>query len=176
MSTAGSLNRHKKTSGFTLIELIVVISIVGTLLLFSFPMFRDIVLFYDASSQVGNIVRLINDLKKRAVKQNVDYLMHLDPGSGMVWITNDDMDDAAKEAAKEKGVSFSDKIDIVDVEFPGIKEAGTIEHRIRFRKQGYSDFALIHLIQDEKNITLRIEPFLAQVQLLNKHVYLEDCI
>ncbi len=174
MSTAGSLNKYKKTSGFTLIELMVVISIVATLLLFSLPVFRDIVLFYDASSQVGNVVRLINDLKKRAVKQNVDYQMHLDPGSGMVWVTNDDMDDAAKEAAKEKGVSFSDKIDIVDVEFPGIKETGNIE--IRFRKQGYSDFALIHLIQDEKNITLKIEPFLAQVQLLDKHVYLEDCI
>ncbi len=64
MSTAGSLNRYKKISGFTLIELIVVISIVATLLLFSFPVFRDIVLFYDSASQVGSIVRLINDLKK----------------------------------------------------------------------------------------------------------------
>lgn len=157
-----------------MIELIVVISIVATLLLFSFPVFRDIVLFYDSASQVGNIVRLVNDLKKRAVKQNVDYLMHMDPGSGRLWVTHDDMDDAAREAAKEKGVSFSDKIDIVDVEFPGTRETGNIE--IRFRKQGYSDFALIHLIQEEKNITLKIEPFLAQVQLLNKHVYLEDCI
>ena len=116
------------------------------------------------------------DLKKRAVKQNVDFLMHLDPGSGMVWVTSDDMDEAAAEAAKETGVFFSDQIEIVDVEFPGIRETGNIEHRIRFRKQGYSDFALIHLIQEEKNITLRIEPFLAQVELVNKHVYLEDCI
>ena len=102
MSTAGSLSRVKKISGFTLIELIVVLSIVSTLLLFSFPVFRDIVLFYDAESQVGAIVRLINNLKKRAVTQSVDFLIHLDPGSGMVWITNDNMDDAEKETAKVK--------------------------------------------------------------------------
>ncbi|MDA3787361.1 MAG: prepilin-type cleavage/methylation domain-containing protein, partial [Desulfobacula sp.] len=159
-----------------LIELIVVISIVATLLLFSFPVFRNFSLFSDATSQVGDIVRLTNDLKKRAVAQNIDFLMHIDSGSGMVWVTNDVMDNEAKEAAKENGVSLSEKIDIIDIEFPGIREAGNIEHRIRFRKQGYSDFALIHIIESGKNITLKIEPFLSQVQLLNKHVYLDDCI
>ena len=176
ISIAGSLNRYKKISGFTLIELIVVISIVATLLLFSFPVFRHTILFYDSAGQAGDIIRLINDLKKRAVAQNVDYLMHMDPGSGIVWVTNDNMDYEAKETAKEKAVPLSDKIEIVDVEFPGNKETDGMEHRIRFRKQGYSDFALIHIIESEKNITLKIEPFLSRVQLLNKHVYLEDCI
>lgn len=176
ISIAGSLSRYKIISGFTLIELIVVISIVATLLLFSFPVFRNIVLFSNSASQAGNIVRLINDLKKRAIAQNIDYLMHIDPGSGIVWVTNEAMDDEAKKVAKEKGALLSERIDIIDVEFPGIKRTGDMEYRIKFRKQGHSDFALIHIIENEKNITLKIEPFLSQVQLLNKHVYLEDCI
>jgi len=176
MSTAGSLSNFKKSSGFTLIELIVVISIVAMLLLFSFPVFRDIVLFSDSATQVGDMLRLIDDLKKRAVDQNTDYFMHMNPGSGQVWVTNEDMDDEAKETAKGNGVFLLEEIDIIDVEFPGTRETRKMEHRIRFRKQGYSDFALIHIIENQKNITLKIEPFLSQAQLLNNHIYLEDCI
>ncbi len=170
------MNKTGKISGFTLIELIVVISIITILLSFSFPVFRDIGLFSDASSQAGDIVRLINDLKKRAVEQNVDFLMHLDSGSGMVWVTDDAMEDEAKEMAKEKGVRLSDGLRLLDVEFPGIRQAGAREYRIRFKALGYSDFALIHMIEDEKNITLKIEPFLSRVQVLESHVYFEDCI
>ena len=138
-------------------------------------MFKDLVLFSNSAGQTGDIVRLINGLKKRAVAQNMDYTMHMDPGSGMLWVTDEKMDDEAKKMAKETGVSLSEKINIIDVEFPGIKKTGNMEHKIQFKKQGYSDFALIHINEHKKNITLRIEPFLSQVQILNKYVSLEDC-
>jgi len=111
------LNKAKKISGFTLIELIVVISIIGTLLLFSFPLFSDLDLFSNSKGGVGDIVRLINDLKKRAVEQNIDFLLHIDRGSGMIWVTDDTMNDEAREAAEEKGVYFSEDIYVLDVEF-----------------------------------------------------------
>lgn len=170
------MNNYNKISGFTLIELVVVISIVSVLLLFSFPVFRDISLFSDSTTRVGDIVRLANDLKKRAVKKNIDFVMHLDTGSGLLWVTNDAMDDKAKDLAKEKGVLFSDNIQVLDIEFPGIKDSGNREHRIRFQRKGYSDFVLIHIIEDEKDMTLRIEPFLPLVKVLHKHVYFTDCI
>ena len=176
ISIAGSLSNCKKISGFTLIELIVVISIVAILLVFSFPVFRNIDLFSDSETQVGDIVRLINDLKKRAVEHNIDFLMHMDSGSGMVWVTNDAMEDEARKTAKENGVLLSDEITILDVEFPGITHTGIQEYRIRFKSRGYSDFALIHVIENQKNITLKIEPFLSRVQVLSKHVYIKDCI
>ena len=159
-----------------MIELIVVISIVTILLSFSFPVFRNISLFSGSAGQVGDIVRLMDDLKKRAVEQQVDFLMHVDTKSGMIWVSDEAMNDEAREAAKEKGVRLSDGLTVLDIEFPGTRETGAREHRIRFRKQGYSDFALIHIMESKNNITLKIEPFLSKVQVLNKHVYLEDCI
>ncbi len=170
------MSKTKKTAGFTLIELMVVISIISILLLFSFPLFRDFNLFSDSTGQVGDIVRLINDLKKRAVEKHVDFVLHMDSGSGQVWVTDHAMEDEAEEAAKQKATQLSDKITLLDVEFPGNRETGIQEYQIRFKASGYSDFALIHIIEDEKNITLKIEPFLSQVQLLDEHVYLEDCI
>ena len=159
-----------------MIELIVVISIVALLLSFSFPVVRDIRLFSDAAGQAGDIVRLMDDLKKRAVEKQVDFLMHVDTKSGRLWVSDAAMNDEERETAKEKGVRLSDGLVILDIEFPGIRETGPREHRIRFRKQGYSDFALIHLMDSENNITLKIEPFLSRVQVFNKHVYIEDCI
>ncbi|MCP4366817.1 MAG: prepilin-type N-terminal cleavage/methylation domain-containing protein [Deltaproteobacteria bacterium] len=169
------MNNLKKISGFTLIELIVVISIASLLLLFSFPMFKDINLFSNPVGQVGDIARLINDLKTRAVEQNVDFMLHLDSGSGMIWVTDSTMDDEERVTAKQKNVPLSEKITLLDVEFPGITETGSREHRIRFLKQGYSDFALIHIIADEQDITIKMEPFLARIQLIDGHLNFEDC-
>ena len=159
-----------------MIELIVVISIIGTLLLFSFPLFSDLDLFSNSKGGVGDIVRLINDLKKRAVEQNIDFLLHIDRGSGMIWVTDDTMNDEAREAAEEKGVYFSEDIYVLDVEFPGFRQGDAVNYQIRFRSEGYSDFVLIHLTKKEKNITLKIEPFLSQVQLIERHIYFDDCI
>ncbi|MCP3871746.1 MAG: type II secretion system protein [Desulfobacteraceae bacterium] len=170
------MNKLKKISGFTLIELIVVICIVSILLGFSYPMFRDVDLFSNSATQLGDIVRLINNLKKRAVEQNTDFLLHMDTTSGSLWVTNTGMNDEAIDQAKQKGIQLSDKIIILDVEFPGIKEVGEKEYQIRFSKSGYSDYALIHIGEGDNTITLKIEPFLSQVQLLDEHVYLEDCI
>ncbi len=162
--------------GFTLIELIVVISIVGTLLLFSFPLFSGFNLFSDSKGSIGDMVRLINDLKKRAVDQNIDFKLHIDKSSNRIWITNTSMDDEASENAEAKGVQLSKNLSILDVQFPGFQKIDDNEYQIRFASQGYSDFALIHLTKDEKNITLKIEPFLAKVQFIDRYIYLDDCI
>lgn len=154
----------------------IVISIVSILLLFSFPVVKDLGLFSNSSRQAGDIIRLINNLKKRAIEQHLDFLLHMDSGSNVVWVTDDAMNNEAKETAKDKGTLLSDDLTILDVEFPGVKETGAQEYRIRFKKQGYSDFALIHMVENGENLTLKIEPFLSQVQLLDRHVYLEDCL
>jgi len=159
-----------------LIELIVVISIVGTLLLFSFPLFSNFNLFSGSKGGTGDIVRLVNDLKKRAVEQDIDFLLHIDAGSAMLWVTSDAMDDKDRQAAEEKGVSFAQNLSVLDVKFLDSGQSEESEYQIRFSKQGYSDFALIHITEGEKNITLKIEPFLFQVQLIDRHVSFDDCI
>lgn len=175
ISTVGSLNRKLQSRGFTLVELIVVISIIAILLVFSFPVFQNFHFFSNSKSQTGKIVRLITDLKKRALQNNVDYFMHINSDSGMVWISNDSMDDELNEKAKENAIVLSENFSILDVEFHGMAESGGTEYKIRFRKQGYSDFALIHILENENNLTLKIEPFLSTVQILNRHVFLDDC-
>ncbi len=162
--------------GFTLVELIVVISIVGILLLFSLPLFSGVNFFSDSKGSVGDIVRLINDIKKRAVEQNIDFKLHIDKNSNRLWITNASMDDEANNNAEAKGVQLPKNLSILDVQFPGFHATDDQEYQIRFANHGYSDFVLIHLTEGGQNVTLKIEPFLSRVQFIDSHIYLDDCI
>lgn len=157
-------------------ELTVVIVILSILLLFSTPMLRDINLFSDPAGRTGDMVRLINDLKKRAVERNLDFLMHLDTGSGTVWVTDETMSDDGKIKARQNSTKLSNSIMVLDVEYPGMMGSSVREYEISFKKSGYSDFALIHILENKKNLTLKIEPFLPQVQILDTHIHFENCI
>lgn len=167
--------KNNKALGFTFIELIVVISIISILLFFSFPLFENISFLSSPKGYTGHIVRLINDLKKLPAKENMDFFMHIDINTDMIWITNENMDEIEKQKARQKAFLVSDDIEILDVQLHQDKEKRS-EFKIRFRKQDYSDSALIHLIdENEKHITLKIEPFLSRVEVLNEHIFFEDC-
>ncbi len=157
-------------------ELTVVIIIISILLLFSFPMLRNISLFSDPPGRTGDLVRLTQDLKKRAIEHHKDFYMHLDTGSGTVWVTDETMNEAAKLSAKQNGTQLSNDLSIQGVETPGGTETSVREYEIAFKKEGYSDFALIHMIENKKRMTLKIEPFLTQVQLFDTHIHFEDCL
>ncbi len=168
------MNSTKHISGFTLIELIVVISLISVLLFFSLPALERGFLI-NSETRADDINRLVNDLKKRAVFQQIDYSLQIDTISGTVWVTDETMNEEALNHSKENAISLSENLNIINIDFPGAVISGDKEYQIKFRKQGYSDFAVIHIVEDKKDLTLTIEPFLPKVQLINGHISLEDC-
>ncbi len=173
--TAGSLNKSTQISGFTLIELIVVITIISVILAVSFPRIIKSSLFSNAGSQADNIAFLADDLKSRAIRNNTDFLLHIDTTAGKIWVTHAIMDDDQKEQAKQAEASLAEGTQISQVLFADNKKPALPEYQIYFRKQGYSDFVLIHLIENQNNRTLKIEPFLPQTHILDGHIDFEAC-
>lgn len=175
-STVGSLSNHHRISGFTLIELIVVISIVAILLSFSFPILNQKNLGSPPEGELGTILRLVQDLKLRALEHNRQYTLHIEPGNRMLWVTHKDMSADEVQTAKDRAVILSGELSVVGVAFPETGTAALGEYRIRFSKQGYSDFALIHFIENDSNVTMELEPFMKEIRLVEGHVSHHDCI
>lgn len=170
------MRKNQDISGFTLIELIVVMAVISSLLFFSLPVFRDLTLFSSGTNQAGDMVRLIDDLKKRAVAQDADLVMHMDTISNTVWVTSENMDAAQKEEAKESSAQLSRDIMVSGVEYPEMPLSDFQEIQIRFSRQGYSDAAHIHIIENQQYLTLTIAPFLPRVQVKEGHAHFEDCL
>ncbi|MCP4115264.1 MAG: prepilin-type N-terminal cleavage/methylation domain-containing protein [Desulfobacteraceae bacterium] len=172
---------NKKRSGengFTIIELVIVLVIAGVLLFFALPTFQDVHFFSDPENALGKTIQLIDSLKRKAMTDNRDYVMHVDIAAGLIWVSDDamDMDQKTMKAAREKGIRFSGDTLLLDVEFPGAMPLASEDIRIRFRRQGYSDMALIHLQEEENDVTLKIEPFLSRVELENRSVSFDQCM
>jgi len=173
----------------------VVMGIFVLLLGFSFPMFKDIRFFSQPGTQSGKLSILIQDIKRKAVTHHQDHYLHMDIGTNRMWITtesvdqanddtidgtvdnamNQDVDEILNEHDIEQLLPIDETFTIAGVEFEGdviFEDQSVI---LFFSKQGYSDFAMIQCTEEDEAFTLRIEPFLFPVQVLQGHTSFERC-
>lgn len=166
----------RQNRGFTLVELVVVISIVAILFSLVLPVVGPGHLMSSSKGSPGTILKLVNDLKTRAVESGRRFTLHIDAGAGKLWVTHGAMDDAREREAREKALSLSEDLLVTGVQFAGREVMDSGEYLIRFYSQGYSDFALIHLTDNGTDITLEVEPFIQRARLVEGHIDLFDCI
>jgi len=162
---------HRANSGFTLIELIVVIIIMSVLLVFAMPRFSSFI-FTDNMDKVARwLIFKAGSLKNRAVKDQRYYVINVDLDNNRFWITDESMiDEEALQRAAEKSYTLPENVRILDVEFPGRGRTVNGIAEIFFYKKGYSDQAVIHIEgDDERKISLFVEPFLPSVKLVEEY-------
>ncbi|MBF0204882.1 MAG: type II secretion system protein, partial [Desulfamplus sp.] len=173
------------SDGFTLLELIVVLAVMGTVLFMTLPKFRTLTFGDDSNKQLNILINTIRDLKKRSVADGMDYILHLDAEKSVLWITSSDMlsdeliDNDQKKDAQKKETPLPESFYLTDVEIYG-KPNYQIEenqYKIRFSRHGYCDMSRIH-IKDRSSgdaITIVIEPFIGEVSIEHKYIAFEQC-
>lgn len=166
ISTAGKVTDR----AFTLIELIVVISLISIMLVFSIPRFHAAVLS-DPDRQTSRwITETVKNLKQRSVRHNRRYIMHIGISTNSGWVTHDRMSQDEAHSARSAGFNFPEGAGIADVEFPEKGKVSTGEVEISFYKNGYSDKAFIHVeFVDGRFKSYLIEPFLQKINITNTY-------
>jgi prepilin-type N-terminal cleavage/methylation domain-containing protein len=161
--------------GFTLIELIVVITLISLMLFFAIPRFQVDVLSDNTNKVSRWIMVKVHSLKEKAVREQKLYVLHISLDSNRLWVTSEIMSQEELQATEANGYELSDDINLLDVEYPDEEKISVGRADIYFYKKGYSDKAIIHISNDDnERRSFLIEPFLSRVRLYNKYIGFED--
>ena len=177
--------------GFTLLELMVVLAILGSVMFVTLPKFRALMPSQGSRDGVAVLMQSIETLKRKALMENVDYTLHINPESNHLWTTRYGMTPEMKQTAKKNAISFDEAIAINFITFSGIpdgqmvwreiKDASDSDagvYRIHFSHEGFSDMAWIQCrrLDTDQSLTVMIQPFLSRAELLTGDAsFLSQC-
>jgi prepilin-type N-terminal cleavage/methylation domain-containing protein len=174
LNSGRQTNGSRNMRGYTLMELIVVIALLGIMIGFSIPRFHD-TLYLDETRKASRwIIGKVHALREAAIQKQKQYILHIDLDTNRIWDTEGSMSEESRDEAALDAQALPGDIEIVDVEFPigGKISAGRAD--ITFYKSGYSDKALIHIQDDDEQLSFLIEPFLTKVRLFDKYASFDD--
>lgn len=159
------MHRSQANNGFTLIELIVMMTIVSIMLFVATPRFSAFLFGDDTDTTLRWLMVKIRDVKQRAVADQKDYMLNLDFENNRMWMADESLEsDEDLDKARENGYRLPDGLHLLDVEYFGKGRLAAGVAPVIFSRLGYSDRAIIHLSRsDETPVSVLIEPFLPDV-------------
>ena len=163
-----------RNAGFTLIEIIVVVALMGLMLFFSLPRLDDNPFLSDTKKSSRWLITKVQTLRESALRDQKRYTLHFDLDSGRVWETHEGMSAEDIETAVMDSYELPDDLRIADIEYPEKGKIYSGQAEITFYKAGYADKALVHMQDDDTYLSFLIEPFLSDVQFFDKYASFED--
>ena len=170
----GETSRNGHCHGFTLIELIVVISLIGLMLFFSLPRLQNNPFLDDSKKSARWLIGKIQALKESSIRDQKQYALHIDLDSGRIWETNESMSPEDQENSALNSYALPEDVRIMDVEYPAKEKITSGQAEITFYKAGYTDKAFVHMQEGETYLSFLIEPFLSNVQVIEKYEGFQD--
>lgn len=170
LKSGGLVRLCDRSDGFTLIELIVVMALMGLMLFFTLPRLGDNPFLDDSRQSSRWLIGKVQSLKESAIRDQKQYSLHFDLDNGLIWETNESMaPEDIEDAALNRSYSLPDGLRIIDIEYPQKGKIYTGQSEIIFYKAGYTDKALVHMQEDDTYLTFLIEPFLSNVQFFETY-------
>lgn len=169
----------KNPHAFTLVEIIVVISLISILLLFAAPKMDGLLLDDDARKVSKWIILNVVDLKDKSVQMQKRFVLTIDMDGNAFRISDasGDMPDESfpdgeiHAEAAEKTFDLPPGYRVNSVLFSQGRHIAGGAVDVAFYPEGYSDRAIIHLTdRQNRKKSYTIEAFLPHVTIHDDHV------
>ena len=175
-----ALNSGQRTTkpphrnGFTLLELIVVMALLGIMLIFTVPRFNETLFLDEAKTNSRWIIGKIQALKEAAIRNQKQYSLHINLDTEQFWETDASMSAEDLENAALNASSLPSGLKIADIEYPIHGKINSGQADITFYKNGTSDKVLIHIQDGDQYESYLIEPFLTEVTRYEMYASFEN--
>ncbi len=192
ISTAGRSNNifwrvKQRNEGFTLMELIVVCTLIGIILVVSVPSMRNSLMDDELRSSSREIIGLVKGVRELAVREQQPYFLNIDANENRIWHEKDEATGGKKgrketeqteksdkndhgEEDDEQTVALPDEIKISEIWTKTEGVYSSDQHRVWISKKGYMDWTILHLSDEESNvISLHFSPFLSRVKVFEEY-------
>lgn len=156
ISTAGKSSKK----GFTLIELIIVIALIGMILVLAMPTTRDAITVNNIKKVSRQLIGLERTLRVDAVRDQVDYILILDIPGASYYVITSDMTPEKQDEIKKNAKKFPDGVVVLDVVNQKNEKISNGVVKIKFGRNNVGSPQIIHLAEDEERMTLVFNPFL----------------
>jgi len=158
------------SSGFTLVELLVVIVLMGVILAFAVPSTRDVLTGDNLKKASRQLMGMEKKLRVEAVRDQIDYILSLDLPNAAYWVVTSDMTPEKQDEIKKRPQHLPSGVVILDIVGENNKKQSADEVRIKFGKKNICSPAVIHLAYEEDRMTMVINPFLGVTDVYDKYV------
>ncbi len=174
-SSLASRTNLTSRAGYTMLELVVVVFLIGLFVVVSTPSFRQNVLYNPLKSSARKVIGIINTARNDANKQRKKQIVHLDLDQRKIWRSKDSEDNKiAREQKEQEMYALPDTVGLAAV----LTKDGQRKERGQFdlwiSGQGYTEETIIHLTDDSGNkVSLHISTFLPGIEVMDGFSYFE---
>lgn len=159
-------------SGFTLIELVVVVALIGLTLFVSLPRMRAALFDSSVNALTRQIANTLPQLRQQAIDRNQWIGLNIDMDRQCLWLSDAGMTAEALAQAAADAQPIDADMRLAAIEFPGQDAHVDGVAEIICHPQGYCDPARIFLSDPQGRQTLLVaDAFIPTIQIVEDNEY-----